>query len=303
MSEDSKSQSVTNTGVTAPGLLMLLLRKATIPIAVAVVTLVGQYFISRKLQERTKPILVKDVYSPDLSALPTEIQKQVPLIPIRYSLRHYSGGPAHNITVFIKSTSHIISTGIHFSEDSEAYTVADAGTNSITINVPQIRPNGYINFDFMKAVTNDITFTERSEDALILTPSAAQQQQQRNILYINLAIAVCVVAWVTIVSLAVAFIWRLKRWWLEYEGNSPDAIFRKRIMLFVIVIISYNVLVASLGFLAGFLPIPRISTDEIFSGVILYLLLTRYKLVVKWLESHTNGDTVERKDEPPKPKT
>jgi hypothetical protein len=295
MNEESPSAPTVNTGVTGFGLLKLLLRKATIPVAVAAVTLVGQYFISKKLQERAKPILVKDVYSPDLSTLPAEIQKQVPLIPVRYSLRHYSGGTAHNISILVKGTAAIPSTSIHFSDDSEGYSLAQTATNLVTINVAQIRHNGYVNFDFMKSVTNDVAFSERSEDAVILTPGAAEQQKQRNVLYINLAIGACVVIWVTVVSLAVAFIWRLKRWWLEFEGDAPDAIFRKRIMLFVIVIISYNVLVASLGLLAGFLPIPRISTDEIFGGVILYLLLTRYKLIVKWLESHTKGDAVEPK--------
>jgi len=45
--------------------------------------------------------------------------------------------------------------------------------------------------------------------------------------------------------------------------------------------------VNSLGPFGGFLPIPRIFFSDFTSAFILYLLVTRYKLVEAWLVSKT----------------
>jgi hypothetical protein len=63
----------------------------------------------------------------------------------------------------------------------------------------------------------------------------------------------------------------------------------------IVVLFIYDVVVNSLGPLGGFLPIPRISFNDFTGAFILYLLVTRYKLVEAWLVSKT------AKSEPTKP--
>jgi hypothetical protein len=278
-----------------------LLKNAAIPIAVCILTLLGQYLFNKKLQEHIAASLVKDVYTPDLSTLPAEIQKQIPLIPVRYSLRHFTGPPAHGVTIFVKSVSGVSPPDIRFTPESESHTAVQTDTNSITIDVPQIRPGGFIGFDILTAVSNKIVFSERSEDAQLFNPSDVEQRKQQTSWLQTWGIAFLVVLWIAIVSLVIAFVWRFKKWWTEYEVTGPDATFRKRLLFFVLMIVCYNILISSLGVFAGFLPIPRVSLSDLYEAVFLYLLLTRYKLIVNWLSSHTKSKDDQTEEKPTKP--
>ena len=67
----------------------------------SVLTLIGKPYIDQKIQERKVPVLVKEIYKPDVSGLPEEIQRQVTLLPVKYTLEHKVGGSAKNLTIFI----------------------------------------------------------------------------------------------------------------------------------------------------------------------------------------------------------
>lgn len=277
-----------------------LLRNATIPVVVCILTLFGQYRFNKKLQEHIAPSLVKDVYTPDLSTLPSEIQKQIPLIPVRYSLRHFAGPPAHSISIFVKGTLPVEASDIRFAPESESHNTVQTDTNSVTIDVPQIRPGGFIGFDILAAVSNKVVFSERSADGLVFSPADVEKRKQQTSWLQTWGIALLVVLWISVVFVALAFIWRFKKWWTDYDVTGPEALFRKRIIFFVMMIVCYNILVASLGVFGGFLPIPRIPINDLSGAVFLYLLVTRYKVIVNWLSSHTKSKSVEADTSPPK---
>jgi hypothetical protein len=262
--------------------------KLILILVTVVLTLIGQFELQQILQKQVKPVLSRNILRTDLSGLPPDILKQLPLIPLNYTLKHSVGLSALNVTVLIRSDVPLSSGNIKFSPDSEAAQVTLADPDTIRINAPTIRPGGLLNFQLIAPATSRITFSELSENANIIGEKELQDQAQKSISRTQMAIVVLGVAvWLALVIMVGYLLWQIGKWWEKLENGNAMPELKHRLIVAIIVLFIYDTVVTSLGPLGGFLPIPRIFFSDFASAFLLYLLVTRYKLVEAWLVSKT----------------
>ena len=270
--------------------------KIILIVITALVTLIGQFELNQILQKQLKPVLVKTVLRTDLSGLPPDILKQLPLIPLNYTLRHNVGLSAQNVTVMIRSDMPIGPANIKFTSDSEAAQGILVDANTIKINALSIRPGGLLSFQLIAPASGKITFTELSENAKIIGEKELQDQAQKSISRIQIAdIALTVAIWLGLVIAIGYVLWQIGKWWEKLDNGNSMPELKHRLITAIIILFIYDMVVNSLGPLGGFLPIPRLFFSDFTAAFILYLLITKYKLIEAWLVSKLP------KTEPPKP--
>jgi hypothetical protein len=261
----------------------------------ALVTLVGQFELQQLLQKKLKPVLVTSVLRTDLSGLPPAILQQLPLIPLNYTIKHNYGNEADNVTILIHGDTALNIANIKFSPDSEPCQTTMPDPSVIRINVPIIRPGGLLNFQIIAPASSKIFFSELSSNAKIINAKKLEDENQKSTTRIQMCIiGLGVIVWLGLV-IAVGFaLWQMGKWWEKIDNGDAPPEFKHHLIVSIVVLFIYNIVVNSFGPLGGLLPIPRISFDDFTGTFILYLLVTRYKLVEAWLVSKTT------KSEPPK---
>lgn len=272
--------------------------KLILIIVTALVTLIGQFELHQLLQQKQQPVLVKDVLRTDLSGLPPEILRQLPLIPLNYTLKHSVGLAAENVTILIRGDTPLSIANIKFSPDSETCqsTMTDAST--IRVNVPTIRPGGLLNFQLIASASTKITFSELSSNARVINAKDLENQTKKSTTRIQMCIiGLGVAVWLGLVIALGFVLWQIGKWWEKVETGSPMPELKHRLITAMIILFIYSMVVNSLGPFGGFLPIPRIYFSDFTSAFILYLLVTRYKLVEAWLVSKTGKSEPKKPDE------
>ena len=141
-------------------------------IGTAIITLIGTPYIEQKLQEKRVPVLVSGVYRPDISGLSATVQSQVTLLPVKYSLMHQTGGTAKNVTVFLESDSNITPEKFIFDKESEKFTYSQQDRNTIRIDIPSVRPGGFVSFEVLTEPHNEIRTREIAAEGKIFAPDA-----------------------------------------------------------------------------------------------------------------------------------
>jgi hypothetical protein len=270
-------------------------QKMIVAIVSCMVTLVGNYVLQRVIQEKAKPVLVKDVYRTDLSGLPPDIQRQIPLIPIRYSLRHDSGATAKNVTILIKSDSILSISDLSFTSDSEDHQCGQVDPHTFKIHIPGIRPSGVVSFQLITAVANTINFSELAETGRIVAAADLQAQKKKTSVIEMGAIACGIVLWLALIIGVGVLIWRIGKWWQQKEDDVTPAEMKKKVILLITALFIYRVVTNSAGPFSAWLPVPRISFSELIDAFLLYLLLTRYKVVENWFLAKKERDSAPTK--------
>jgi hypothetical protein len=247
----------------------------------SLLTLLGQPFINEKIQEKRVPILVKEVYRPDISGLSAELQKRVTILPVKYTIENKVGGTAKNLTISINSDSPVRSSELRFGDRSEAYSLRQITENTIKIDVPLIRPGGIITFELLTGVNNNLRFQELAEEGKILTTESFAVENKKSNLPVIAVIAIVIVLWAALVTIVLTLFRRIGTRWRNMEIGDEKASndIREPLVKLIIILIVYDLVVGSLGPISGFLPVPRLSFTEMFYAFCLYLLITRYKLI------------------------
>ena len=269
--------------------------KIIVAVVTCLLTLVGNFALQRFIQEKAKPLLVKDVYRTDLSGLPKEVQQQIPLVPIKYSLQHKSGAAAHNVTILIKNDGLLSMTDLKFSPESEDHQFSVVDPHTFKIDIPTIRPNGLVSFQIIVPVTSQITITELAESGQFVTAKELETQKQKTSIYEIAMVVSGVALWLAFVSWIGVLIWKVGKWWRDNgTAATPDEL-KSRMIFLITVLFIYEIATGSLGPLSAFLPVPHISFSEIIDAFILYFLVTRYKLIEEWLSTkRTNNSTSDK---------
>ena len=232
----------------------------------------------------------------DLSGLPSDILRQLPLIPLNYTIKHSVGLAAENVTILIRGDSPLNIANVKFSPDSESCQSTMTDPSTIKINVPTIRPGGLLSFQLIAPASSKITFSELASNAKIVNSKDLEDQTKKSTTRIQMCIiGLGVVVWLGLVIVVGAVLWQIGKWWEKVDGGNAPPEFKHRLITAIIILFIYSMVVNSLGPFGGFLPIPRIFFSDFTSAFILYLLVTRYKLVEAWLVSKT------AKSEPTKP--
>lgn len=266
-------------------------------VVTCLLTLVGNFALQRFIQEKAKPLLAKDVFRTDLSGLPQEIQRQIPLIPIKYSLQHKSGAAAQNVTIIVKGDGPLSVADLKFSPESEDHQVGVVDQYSFKINIPTIRPSGLVSFQIIVPVANQISFTELVENGQIVFAKDLEAQKQKTSFYEIAMVVSGVALWLAFISWIGVLIWQVGKWWRDKGTTaSPDEL-KSRMVFLITVLFIYEIATDSLGPFSAFLPVPHISFSEIIDAFILYFLVTRYKLIEEWLSSKGKNNSNPGKSE------
>lgn len=251
----------------------------------ATLALIGGYFVQLALQQRLNPILVKDVYRPDLSNLPQDIQRAIPLIPVKYSLVHSGGAAATDVTILVKGDAPLSAADLRFSPDSENHQCEQVEPRTVRIDVREIRPNGLLGFDMMVSVTNQVKFSELANSAKVYSAAEFEARKKNTSLIQTGIIVAIVLVWLTLLVAAGTLIWNMGKWWQKVESGVAPSELRNKAVLVILAIIFYDTVVNSLGPVSAFLPVPRISIMDFVWGIVLYFLITRFKLIEAWFAS------------------
>jgi len=243
-------------------------------------TLIGKPYIDEKIQERKIPVLVKEIYRPDVSGLSEELQRQVTILPVKYTLEHKVGGSAKNLTIFINSDSAITPSEIRFAK-WEAYTCIQVDTNSIKIDIPTVRPGSVVTFELLAKINNTIQFQELVEVGKILSVASYKAQDKKSELLIKSGIVVIVLIWISFIVIVILVVLRVRIYWRDMETgiHKKDGNIREPLIKLIIIILLYNIIRSSLGPFGGILPLPFFSFSTFFYAFCLYLIITRYKLI------------------------
>jgi hypothetical protein len=192
------------------------------------------------------------------------------------------------VTILIRGDTPLNTANIKFSPDSEACQAMLVDASTIKINVPTIRPGGLLSFQLIAPASSKITFSELTSNANIISAKDLEDDTQKSTSRIQMCIiGLGVAVWLVLVSAVGFALWQMGKWWEKIDnGNAPPE-FKHRLVVAIVALFIYDVVVNSFGPLGAFLPIPRISFGDFTSAFILYLLVTRYKLVEAWLVSKT----------------
>jgi hypothetical protein len=254
-----------------------------------IITMIGNYELQQIYQKTAKPILLKSVVRTDLTGLPPEVQARIPLVPITYNLQHQGAGlPALEVTISIRGEQPLSIADLQFSPDSEAHEVVTADPHTIKVNVPEIRPDGLVHFQLMTSPASRIEFSELSDNAKIIDSKDASQNGP-SATVIKILITVIVVGlWGGIIGSACTLLWKMGNWWYKMDTGEAQPNLKRRLITVLVLILIYNMVVWSLGPLSAWLPLPHISTEDFAGAFLLYLLITRYKLLERWIQSAIN---------------
>jgi hypothetical protein len=282
--------------------------KLLAPILVAIFSIVGTCLVQQWILTKAQPVLKKDVIQIDLSGLSPEIKKQITLAPINYSLQNNSHALARNVTITIRSDNLISAADLKFSQDSEDHQFTYADPHEFKVNIPSIRPGGFVGFQILAPPNIHITFSELSDNALFETQTGVLKnaEQEKNLLEIWVIVSAIVLIWLPVLSFLIYVFIKVGKTWKESETATEQKDFRKQLIILIVGLYIYDDLViGSLGMLGPWLPLPRIRFDELISAFVLYLIVTRYRLVENWLIAKTenlkkgtatNGSRIEEKE-------
>jgi len=270
--------------------------KLILVLVTVILTLVGQFELSQLLRQKLQPVLVKTVLRTDLSGLPPQILQQLPLIPLNYTIKHSVGLAADNVTVLIRGDAPLNVANIKFSPDSEPAQGMLVDANTIRVNAQIIRPGGLLSFQLIAPASSKIAFTELASNAKIVDAKDLEDSTQKSTTRIQMSIiGLGVAVWLGLLVAVGYTLWQIGKWWEKVDNGDPMPELKHRLIKALIILFIYSVVVNSLGPFGGFLPIPRVYFSDFTSAFILYLLVTRYKLIEAWVVSMT------RKNEPKKP--
>lgn len=252
--------------------------------------MIGNYELQQIYQKTAKPVLLRNIVRTDLTGLPPEVQAKIPLVPITYSLQHQGAGlPALEVTISIKGEQPLSIADLQFSSDSEPHEVVTADPHTVKVNVPEIRPNGLVHFQLMTSPASRLEFSELSDNAKIIDSKDAGQNGPSSAVVKILIMVLFVGIWGGIVGTLCTLLWKMGNWWYNMDTGEAHPKLKRRLITVVVLILMYNIVVWSLGPVSGFLPLAHISTDDLVGAFLLYLLVTRYKLVEKWVQSSINS--------------
>jgi hypothetical protein len=263
-------------------------KKLLVPVVTVMLTLAGNYGVNQLIQAKGKAVLSKDVIKTDLSSLPTQVQQQIPLIPITYSLQHRAGGPAQKVTIFVKSDTLLSIADLKFSMESEDRQISSPDLHTIKVDVPTIRPDGLVSFQIITTPSNQIKFSELSENARITTLKGVEVEKRKTLFVEYCLSAVGILLWLTIVVTVGFTIWRARKWWQGMETGIAPPKLKERLIILIIILLVYDSVLSSFGPFGGFIPVPRISFNDLTAAFLFYLLVTRYRLIENWILAATN---------------
>jgi hypothetical protein len=253
---------------------------------VAIVSIFLTYAIQQLIEAKGRPVLVKEVIQTDLSSLSADVQRQILLVPVTYTLRHSAGAAAQNVTISIKTDTIVSIADLKFSSESEDHQCSSPDPHTIKVNVPIIRPGGLVNMQLLTTATNQIKFSELSSNAQFTTTKGGVEVQQKKQTFLKYTLfGVGAVIWLTVIFTIIYIILRTKKSWQEMETNTTAPEIKKPLIILIVAIYIYNLILNSFGVLGPWLPAPRISFDDLISAFLFYLLITRYKLIEKWISA------------------
>ena len=262
-----------------------------VPILVSLFSLTAGYLFQQLALTKAKPILRKEVVRFDLSGLPDDLKRQITLVPINYSLHNNSRSPAQNVSIFIKSDSILQINDLKFSQDSEDHQYGIPDPHEFRVNVPTIRPGGFVSFQIITSAANKITFSERSDNALFATQTGkGVDEEKQKATLVELAIGAAILfVWLPVLSILIYVFWKTGKSWQRMEASTEHPNFRNRLIILIIALYIYDDLfLGSLGPIGLWMPLPRISFGEMTAAFVFYLFVTRYKLlenlIVSWTE-------------------
>ncbi len=265
----------------------------------SVLSLGGKFLIDKAIESRTLPVIVKDLYQPDLSSFPPELRQQVYAVPVKYSLQHKGGAAAKNVAILVRSSTALPSSELKFSSDSEPHQAVQTDPNTIRVEIPTLRPSASVSFQMATTVSNTVSITEISDEANFLTTAQFTQKALSSDELTKVAlISLGAVVWVAVLGTMVLVLLNLKKWWLEIETDGVSEKMRNRILGIIVGLMIYNTVMSAFGVFGGFLPLPRIPFDGILYGFLLFILFTRYKAIDNWLSSKTKGPANETNSTP-----
>ena len=175
---------------------------------------------------------------------------------------------------------------LNFSRESEDHQLSLPDPHEFKVNVPTIRPGGLVGFQIMTTASNNITFTQLADNAQIVTSRGAEAQKQKYTLLEIGIVAAVVFFWLPVIAILVRVFWQAGKSWQAIETYTSQPDIRIRLIVLIIILYIYkNVILGSVGIFQAWLPLPRISFDELIRTFLLYLLVTRYRLIEDWISA------------------
>jgi hypothetical protein len=250
-------------------------------ILTSVLTLVIKPYIDQKLNESSIAKLVKVVDIPDISKFPEDIKKQVTSCVIKYSLENKAGGIGEKLSIWVISDKPLMASQLKLKPGSEVSHISFENPSSFRIDADEIRPTGYISFELVSKTDTKIIFNEKIGKGGIFSPDEFKKQNNIEEYKVGIMVIFCIVLWFVWVGIFVYVAWKSGRKWRDFDVNNDllDQKMRGSLISLLIFILIYNLILSSLSVVGGFLPVPRISFDEIFYLFAAYLLITKFKII------------------------
>jgi hypothetical protein len=217
-------------------------------------------------------------------------------------LQNNSRAPAANVTIFVKSDYPLSTGDLKFTQDSEDHQTIPVDLHEFKVNVPTIRPGGFEGFQLLTPASNNITFSERSDNALFETPSgigADAAKQKATLLEWGVG-AFALLVWLPVLLILARVFWKVGKSWQEIETGTSHPEFRKRLIILIVAFYIYtDLFLGALGPFGMWLPLPRIQFQELTDAFVFYLLVTRYKLIENWILAIMEKQKANQRNEPP----
>lgn len=224
--------------------------------------------VTQYLSDQKQPVLHTEDRAPNLSGLDQRTLDQISLVPSTYFIRHLAGGQADNVAVRLESSEPLQPNSIAVDAGVEPFALKPIDRKHVQVDLPHMRPGTSI----------AITVTHRPSTQLnwktISSNAAVDTALDTNSNWREMAIALSVVGAATSGVLVVAFFvgnWARRRAISQNTvGGGANLAFW---IAFAIVV---NV---GLRVLGSFINVSSIPFDDLFYGLLIYLLVTNWAAI------------------------
>lgn len=247
----------------------------------AIISAFGTPIVNDWLSSNKEPLLLSEISKPFLMSLDEPIRKQIKTITSTYSIQHFQGSTAEDITLIFKSTEPLSQKSIAVVSGADKFKLTEVSGNEVHIDFASIRPTGGASITIAHSPESDILFDHLIRNGKIIGKHLYEQKESPvNNPLILVTIMVVIIS--TFVALFMFAGYYAAKRFVDTEEQSGEITREQRIYMasFIIAIFIYNMVTENFQ---GSLPLPKISLLEVLCGVMLYLVLTNFTNLKKVL--------------------
>lgn len=246
----------------------------------AMLTVIGTPIINNSFESNKIAGIAKEVSTTKISNLPQNVQEQIALVTTKYSLKHMTGKTGKGITISLSASEKISKNNFIIDKVSEPHEINSFDGLNYKINIPTFRPKSKFDIEVTHSPKTKIVWNEIIEEGLVIETDVPVSSKIWDIFW-NAATLVILLAcgFLILLFLLLKYLVNLVLLLDVDSGRNLEENEKRKFawIIFSLWILSYLIKgVSSSNFFISFV--------EAFFGLLLYLLITNRRFLLKIID-------------------